>query len=271
MGGDFKLCKGREGLVLLKSGIFAEEGFIAAFTTRKGGWSPPPFDGLNMGFGVPDDPSNVIKNRELVLTELGLDPSKAASMRQIHGVRIQEVEDGAIGGGMLPEGSIPGTDGIFTSRQGVSLIGTFADCVPIVIANPKTRRIGVVHAGWRGTALGACLALADSMGITKENAADCIAAIGPHIKPCCYEVGEEVADQICSMEFCAPAISREAGIIRADLGYANELQLKSFGFTKSHISSYEGCTSCEEGMFFSHRRDKGRTGRSAAIAASLQG
>ena len=253
------------------SRIFAEEGFIAAFTTRKGGWSPPPFDGLNMGFGVPDDPSNVMKNRQLVLTELGLDPLKAASMRQVHGVRIQEVEDSTIGGGMRPEGSIEGTDGIFTSRPGVSLIGTFADCVPIVIADPTTRRIGVVHAGWRGTTHGACLALAESMGITEGNAADCIAAIGPHIRLCCYDVGEEVAEAISSIECCAPAIVREAGSIRADLGYANELQLISLGFTKGHISSYDGCTSCEEGMFFSHRRDKGRTGRSAAIAASLQG
>jgi len=172
---------------------------------------------------------------------------------------------------MRPDGSIQGTDGIFTSRPEVPMIGTFADCVPIVIADPKARRIGVVHAGWRGTALGACLALAGSMGITENRAADCIAAIGPHIRPCCYEVGEEVAEAITLQHSCAPAIIRESGRIWADLGYANELQLISLGFAKSHISMYEGCTSCEEGMFFSHRRDKGRTGRSAVIAASLQG
>ena len=109
------------------------------------------------------------------------------------------------------------------------------------------------------------------MGFNGARKGNYIAAIGPYIGPCCYEVGEEVASAISSMEGCEKALIRRSGAIKADLGYANELQLISLGIDKSRISRYEGCTSCEEGMFFSHRRDKGRTGRSAAIAASLGG
>lgn len=270
MRGDFIRISGRGGMEILRSAQFDLEGFIAAFTTRKGGWSPPPFDGANMGYGVPDDPQNVARNRECALEILGLDPACVFSMRQVHGTSISEAGAGPDGArGNMASGGFAGTDGMFTVRVNQALMGMFADCVPIILADTGSGRVGLVHAGWRGTAAGASIELAMRMGLDRTKADSFIAAIGPSIGPCCYEVGREVADAVAarSGESCV-SISGEG--IRLDLGLANEMQLASLGLSCERIFRYMGCTSCEREDFFSHRRDKGRTGRIAAIAARVR-
>lgn len=267
MGAGLRIRSKDGGLALIESSIFEEEGFIAAFTTRMGGWSPRPFDGLNMGFGVPDDPANVRMNRTAALKAQGLDPSAAAAMRQVHGDRIVEVTEALKGCGGLEYGkSFPSTDGMYTAIAGVALISTFADCVPVVVADRAARKIGLAHAGWRGTVLDVAVKLALRMGFDKGRAGDFMAAIGPSVGPCCYEVGDDVALALAGAGGAA-ALTAEGGKSRADLGLMNELRLIGLGFAPDRIERYEGCTSCEEGLFFSHRRDRGRTGRSAAIAA----
>ncbi len=270
MKGDFIRIRGRGGMEILRSAQFDREGFIAAFTTRKGGWSPPPFDGANMGYGVPDDPVNVARNRECALELLGLDPASAFSMRQVHGTAIAEAGvDTDDEPGNMASGGFSGTDGMFTGRSHAALMGMFADCVPIILADTASGKVGLVHAGWKGTAAGASIELAARMGLDRTNASGFIAAIGPSIGPCCYEVGREVADAVAarSGESCASMVG---GSLRLDLGLANEMQLAGLGIGSGRIFRYMGCTSCEGGDFFSHRRDKGRTGRIAAIAASVR-
>lgn len=264
----FERVEGRSGTEILITPMFRQEGFIAAFTTRKGGWSPPPFDGLNMGYGVPDARENVYRNRQCVLSFLGLNPCCTYSMRLVHGARIMEAGVDGSGEGLIENGGFPETDGLFTSAREVALLGTFADCVPVFLADVRNRKIGLVHAGWRGTAQRASAALAGSMGMTPDNAEGFIAAIGPSIGPCCYEVGKDVADAV------ANASGRECVRITCDrtaldLGMANEMQLMSLGMRRERISRYAGCTSCKPCDFFSHRRDKGLTGRMAAIAAIM--
>ncbi len=270
MEGDFIRIHGRGGMEILRSAKFDQEGFIAAFTTRKGGWSPPPFDGANMGYGVPDDPANVAANRECALGILGLDPDSAYSMRQVHGINVAEA--GAHGEGLrgnMTSGGFERTDGMFTSKAGTALLGMFADCVPIILADTRSGRIGLVHAGWRGTAAGASIELASRMGLDGANAGGFMAAIGPSIGPCCYEVGSEVAGAVRDRSGSACVLERD-GKLFCDLGLANELQLISLGVSRGRIFRYAGCTSCEREDFFSHRRDKGRTGRIAAIAACVR-
>lgn len=267
MGPGLRIRSGDGGLTLIESASFEEEGFIAAFTTRKGGWSPRPFDGLNMGFGVPDDPWNVRLNRIAALRALGLEPSLAAAMRQVHGDRIAEVTEALKGrGGLDHSTAFAETDGMYTALRGVALMATFADCVPVIIADRAGRKIGLVHAGWKGTALDIAAKLALRMGFEQGRAEDFMAVIGPCVGPCCYEVGEDVAAALAKAGGSG-ALKTEGDAIRADLGLMNELRLVGLGFAPGRIERYEGCTSCEEDSFFSHRRDKGRTGRSAAIAA----
>lgn len=268
MAAGFAARAGKDGLLLLEPTILAEEGFIAAFTTRKGGWSPPPYDGLNMGFGVPDLPANVRSNRLAVLSELGLEPSLSTAMRQVHGRNIVKVtEENAGSGGLDHLTAFPGCDGMFTDVRGAALIATYADCVPVIVADVAKRAIGVVHAGWKGTHLKAACALAEGMGFERGRASDFIAAIGPGIGPCCYEIGEDVASLLRVAGAEDALMAQENGKSRADLGAMNAFQLLSMGFSGGNIVSYRGCTSCEEELFFSHRRDRGRTGRCAAVAA----
>jgi YfiH family protein len=266
MYGAFRSVAGRNGLELLTCEAFSKEGFIAAFTTRKGGWSPPPFAGLNMGYGVSDEPSNVTHNRTDALDVLGLDPSLATAMRQVHGKRIVEVDSELAGcGGLRHSDAIEATDGLVTALRGAALIATFADCVPVIIADQATKRIGIVHAGWKGTALKAAIDLARAVGFTSANRS-LIAAIGPSIGQCCYEVGPDVAS-LLTASVADANIAEKQGCLFADLGAINEAQLIEIGFDDCNIHRYGGCTSCEKGLFFSHRRDKGRSGRCAAIAA----
>lgn len=270
MTGDFVRIRGRGGMEILRSAQFEREGFIAAFTTRKGGWSPPPFDGANMGYGVPDDPVNVTANRECALHLLGLDPAYAYSMRQVHGISIAEAGAKHEGDyGNMAAGGFERTDGMFTGRAKAALLGMFADCVPIILADTAGGRIGVVHAGWRGTAAGASMELASRMGLNSANSSGFIAAVGPSIGPCCYEVGSEVADAV-AMKSGHGCVKQRDGMVFLDLGLANELQLMGLGIGRDRISRYAGCTSCEPEDFFSHRRDKGSTGRNAVIAASVR-
>ncbi len=268
MAEGFRARAGKDGLLLLEPTILAEEGFIAAFTTRKGGWSPPPYDGLNMGFGVPDSPENVRANRLAVLLELGLDPSLSTAMKQVHGRRIVRITDENAGSGGLDHGkAFPGCDGMFTQVEGAALFATYADCVPVIIADRARRVIGAVHAGWKGTSIKAALALAESMGFEKDRASDFLAAVGPSIGPCCYEIGEDVASELRDAGAGIALVAAGGGKYRADLGLVNASQLLGIGFLEDNVARYEGCTSCEEELFFSHRRDRGRTGRCAAIAA----
>ena len=270
MKGDFIRIKGRGGMEILRSAQFDREGFIAAFTTRKGGWSPPPFDGANMGYGVPDEPANVAANRQCALAILGLEPDLAYSMRQVHGTSIEEAgAEGESQRGKMSSGGFERTDGMFTAKPGAALMGMFADCVPVILADTGSGRVGIVHAGWRGTAAGAAVELAKRMGLNRANAGDFMAVIGPSIGPCCYEVGGEVQGAVRDRSGGACALEKD-GRLFLDLGLANELQLIGIGMAGGRILRYAGCTSCEREDFFSHRRDDGRTGRMAAIAASVR-
>lgn len=272
MDRDFEFVYGQQGPLHISSQMFAEKGFIAAFTLRKGGWSPSPYDSLNMGFAVGDDAENVIRNRSGVLAGLGLDPFKACSMRQVHGIRISEVALPVEGhGGISPDGEFEQTDGLYTKLKGAALIATIADCVPVIIADEKTRSIGIVHAGWRGTAAKAAMRLSQAMGFGKGIGCGFMAAIGTSIGPCCYEIGQETAEKLeASCSSSGQAITCVGSSIRADIGMINELQLLEIGFSPERIIRYKGCTSCESDRFFSHRRDKGLTGRMAAVAAVLR-
>lgn len=272
MRATYRRTQGISGSSLLVSEMFAKEGFVAAFTTRRGGWSPRPYNGLNMGFGVPDDPVNVRRNRREALCALGLDPDLAAAMRQVHGTRIVEVTEGLAGkGGLDHTLAFAACDALHSAVSGLALIATYADCVPVVIADLKTRRIGVAHAGWKGTAAGIAKALAVEMGIDRRGAENFMASIGPSICRECYEVGEDVASLLERAPGGAEAVQRSSDKTRADLAGMNEAQLRMLGIPAGRIERHQGCTFEEADEFFSHRRDNGFTGRGAAIAAIATG
>ena len=205
-------------------------GATALFTTRRGGVSEGPYASLNLGLLTEDDADRVAANRERVRVQAGAE--RLAQGRQVHGTRV--VVDGQDG---------EEADGQVTSRAGVAAIVLVADCLPVALAGPGAA--GVVHAGWRGLAGGVLEA-----GVAAAGAV--AAAIGPGIGPCCYEVGDDVR-----------AVFGTSGRT-LDLKAVARARLRDAGVTEIHDSGL--CTACAAKRFFSHRRDRGLTGRQAGLA-----
>jgi YfiH family protein len=207
-------------------------GATALFTTRLGGVSEGPYASLNVGLLTDDDPERVAANRERVRAHVGA--AKLAQGRQVHGTRV--VVDG--------EGA-EDADGQVTTTPGVAAIVLVADCLPVALAGPDAA--GVVHAGWRGLAAGVLEA-----GVAALGDGPAVAAIGPGIGPCCYEVGDDVRAVFGTTE---PTL---------DLKAQARARLQAAGVTEIHDCGL--CTACDPRRFFSHRRDKGVTGRQAGLA-----
>jgi polyphenol oxidase len=231
------------------------DGARAAFTARCGGVSGAPFDSLNLGMLTDDIPGNVRDNRQRLAAALGHEANQIVFARQVHGGELI-AHDGAQRCAFLPDGGDssqrdedpPEADGHVVSQPGLVPLVFAADCLPVALSGPDG--VAMLHCGWRGLAAGIVAAGAKAVGATD-------AAIGPGVGPCCYEVGDEVRkafsalgggvveDRMLDLPEVARRLLREAGVERID--------------------SAELCTSCNPELFFSHRRDAGRTGRQAGL------
>ena len=231
-----------------------------AFSTRRGGRSALPVDGLNLGLHVGDDRQLVLGNRHRFLAAAGLNLDNLIMAEQTHGQQVRLVGDKDAGAGAYrADEALSGVDAMVTATPGVALGGCYADCVPVFIVDTALPAVAVIHAGWRGTAGGIVPHtwswLCESFASCKD---DCVAYIGPAIGMCCYEVGESVAAAMRE-QWWWPQVSRRRsnGLWYVDLALANQLQLEARGL---HTENCGLCTSCDP-RFYSHRRDGGNTGR----------
>ncbi len=238
----------------------------AVFTTRLGGVSTGPWASLNLGYTVGDDPQRVGENVARLCRALGIDPRQLAAARQVHGARTVVLDRKHAGAGMVAALPAAGEgDVLLAPAQGPWPVVKLADCLAVLIADAKTGALAAVHAGWRGTAARvAARALEEMARIFRTEPRDCQVALGPCVGPCCYTVGEDVARAFAGD--LARALRRdEQGAFRLDLALANRWQLERAGVPPEHIVHADLCTSCRADFFFSHRRDRGKTGRQAAI------
>jgi YfiH family protein len=216
--------------------------YRVAFSTRLGGVSEAEFASLNLGILTEDDPARVVVNRTRLCEEVGADPDGATMAWQRHGGTVTRAQ---------PRGIItPGTvydhcDGLWSDAPGRAMLLLTADCMPIAI----------LHAGWRGLLAGIVAA-----GVRAIGAHKLVAAIGPSIGPCCYEVGEEVAAPF--RQAFGEDVMHEGS--KLDLWTAAERALRAAGVEQ--VDRFDLCTACNGDRFFSHRRDHGRTGRQGIIA-----
>jgi YfiH family protein len=246
------------GVPLLVSEIIPDS-FGHGFTTRAGGVSEPPFDSLNLGHKWGDHAAHVAENQRRLLAASSATALVRAS--QVHGTRVLRIR--ASDGNAVHGQS---ADGLCTGEPGVALSVHVADCTPIVLACPVTHACAVLHAGWRGTVAGIASAgvraLAE-LGCRPENLR---VALGPCIGPCCFEVGEEVAEAFAAV---VPSNARDAVILRAsgkkphiDLRLCQSLQFAAEGVGPEHIDVSGDCTFCDPGgRFFSFRRHGRATGQ----------
>ena len=231
-----------------------------AVFTRLGGISRPPFATLNVGNSVGDDPAATAENHSRIYQHMRLKSDCVATGQQVHGnhVAVVRLQDG---GRVCPK-----TDALVTASPGVALMLRFADCQPILLYDPARHALGLIHAGWRGLAQGvvrrAIEAMQHAFGSDPRNL---IAALGPAIGPCCYEVGDNVAT---AMGYALPnwrrVLQRDGSKWRLDLPAGNAQQLAVTGV--AHIEEAGICTSCHYDEFYSHRAEHGLTGRFAVVA-----
>ena len=232
-----------------------------AIFTRHGGLSPEPWHSLNVGGTVGDDLTRVRANRNMSLKVMGCAPESVFDVWQVHGADV------VCATAPRPDTeSVRQADIILTDKPELTLYMRFADCVPILFHDPRKGVVGVAHAGWVGTLRDVATAAINAM--TKQygsNPADVIAGIGPSIGPDHYEVGSDVILQVMQKfgDDSEQLLKSNNGKIHFDLWKTNRILLEKAGVEKIEVA--EICTACNTNDWFSHRAEKGRTGRFGAL------
>lgn len=242
-----------------KSRLFDSHGIKHAFFTRNGGVSEGAFSSLNFAIGmgkVADSEENVIKNHSIAAKLFGLSESDICRSYQTHTSNVVLADNTDRGRGIILPQYENGVDGMVTTERNLLLSIRTADCVPILLCDTEKRVCAAVHSGWRGTVGGIAenaVELMVKQGASREKI---IAAIGPCINNCCYEVGQELYDSFASAGFdCGILFEKMGSKYMLDLNTANKLVLNRAGIADSSISIARICTKCNSDHFFSHRRD----------------
>ncbi len=260
-----------DGVTALVCAPLEQSGFANGFSTRAGGASPMPDAALNLAGFNEDAAENILENRRRFLK---LFPGEwaLAGCWQMHGVDVRAVKDRAEAKPAEDgTGETVYCDAIVSDAPQVLAGVKTADCVPLLVGDPRTGSFAAVHAGWRGTYAGIAFYALERMG--KEYGTrpeDLVVAIGPAATSCCYEVGPEVIDGFRERFADADALftpTRE-GHARIDLLKANRDQLISSGVNSKNIYTAPLCTMCRTDLFFSYRREKkllGKVGRLMSV------
>jgi polyphenol oxidase len=227
-------------------------GFWHGFSTRA----------LNLGYTDWDSPERVAANRKRLLAALNLDQVRLATLHQIHSDRVHIIKD------VGDQWNQADGDALVTRIENCALAVQTADCLPIIIADPQNMVAAVVHSGWRGTLARILQKTIEAMEREfGSDPAQLVAAIGPGIRSCCFEVGEEVAD-LFKKEFAgflANPIEERPGKFLVDLPKALKLQLKNSGIQPENSHDIGVCTRCNANEFFSYRAEGQSSGRMMAI------
>lgn len=256
-------------MVYLTIPAFDATGLVKhCFTTRRGGVSEGIYDSLNTSPRKDDKRENVVINLDIVCSAIGIDFRKLVLSDQVHGNEIRVVTKEDIGKGITKDSDIREVDALITNVPGVPLITYYADCVPVFILDPVNKAIGLAHSGWKGTTLKIAAKTIRRMSeVYGTKPEDCLAGIGPSIEMNCFEIKEDAArlfkESFEDWELLLKKRDEEHYI--ADLWKAVTLTLQEAGVKEDNITLCGLCTCCHEELFFSHRRDKGRTGSLSAI------
>ena len=237
---------------------------VHAFTTRRGGVSPEPFNSLNLGLHRGDEDENVAENRRRLAAALDFDLNKLVLTHQTHSdiVRVVGAKD-AVG---FDHRLYPESDAIITNEPGVALWVFTADCTPILLWDSVTGAVGAVHAGWRGTAAKIVSKTVDKMCLTYHcDPKNIHAAIGPNIGYCCFETHRDVPEAMAEAfgEEAKNHIRQLSGKYYVNLKELNVLALRQVGVEDISIS--HACTMCQSDRFWSHRVTKGIRGSQGAV------
>ena len=227
--------------------------------------SAAPYQSLNISKGLGDDPLAVEENIRRVSAAMGVPREHVISPNQRHTANVCQVDENDRGR------VCAGYDALITDRPGVPLLLRYADCTPVLVYDPPHHALAVIHSGWRGTVQGIVKCTLEAMSRAYgSRPAELVAAIGPSIGPCCYEVGAEVEAAVQGA-FDQPTTllpQNRSGRRHFDLWAANRRWLSDAGVRQ--IETAELCTACHTDDFYSHRAEHGRTGHFGAIMKLCQ-
>lgn len=237
------------------------------FSTRLGGVSSGKWATMNLSFNRGDDKAAVLKNYEILCGAVGINTENLVLSGQTHTNNVKIVDKTDCGRGITKQ-SFTDVDGLITNERGVALVTQYADCTPLIFCDPVNSVIATSHAGWRGTVKQIGKVTVEKMvSYFGSNPKDIVAAIGPSISSCCYEVDEPVFDEFSKAGFNLEDIffKKSNGKYMLDLKKANyEILLKS-GILPENIDIADLCTCCNSAEFHSHRATGGERGNLAAI------
>jgi YfiH family protein len=208
-----------------------------------------------LGFAVGDLKQRVEENLGRFLQTASLKKKQLGTMSQVHGDRV--LQFGAQESHPIEH---PEADALWTEHSRLAVAVKTADCVPILLADPAARRVAAVHSGWRGTELRVTQRAVEALARHGSRPEEMIAVIGPSIRVCCYQVSPSLAERFSNL-FGEAVVQGDPAEPRLDLTLAIHRTLWEAGLPMDHIDVLSHCTSCDKNNFFSHRRDRGITGR----------
>ncbi|MEQ8168217.1 MAG: peptidoglycan editing factor PgeF [Candidatus Eremiobacterota bacterium] len=240
---------------------------------RTGGYSSYPYHSLNVGIHVNDDSNSVIANREKALGELGFTLNNLIAMEQVHSDNLEVVTGADRGRGAFSwDDGIEKTDSLICNDKDLLLMAVVADCAAAVFYDPVKEVLGISHCGWRGTVKKLAVKTIREMGnFFNCHPSDIIVGISPCIDACCYEVSHDVFSEfynnfgISGKTF----FHKKNGSLHLDMKKALKFQLIEAGIKEEHLEVSSLCTSCRHDLFFSHRAEKGKTGRFGVMIGIL--
>jgi hypothetical protein len=273
--------------LFLTSRILSAAGVRHGFSLRAGGVSRGPFASLNLSRSVGDEAGAPEENLARLAAAAGLrGPGALFAAAQVHGDRVLQIHEGSLaellaateqaavsGESAAAMLHAPAGDAVVSLDPGSAAAVRVADCVPILLYDPRARAAAAVHAGWRGARLSIPARGVRALGVAAgARPAQVLAAIGPSIGRCCYEVSGELASIFRGL-FGVHVADDPATTTKPhlDLRAAVEVSLRRAGLGPGRIEHVGGCTSCDPQRLFSHRRDRGRTGRHLAFIAPRGG
>ncbi len=235
-------------------------------TTRHGGVSKGNYASFNLGAYCGDQPENVRENRKRLCGALGITPSFLFVPHQTHDTQIRVIDNSFLAADKETQtNALEGIDALITATPGACIAVTTADCVPIILYDPKKQVIAAIHAGWRGTANNITTQTVETMThCFHVDPADILAGIAPSIGQKAFEVGQEVADAFSLTGIDTTSIccyNKESGKPHIDLAEANRRQLIKCGVNPENIESSGICTHTGNADFYSARQSGIHSGR----------
>lgn len=259
------------GIQYLQSPLLQKQGnLLHAFSTRVGGCSEGAMAWLNTAYHTGDEYSCVRENRRRFFEPWGFRPDDVVAAIQVHGVKIREAVEAHRGRGSVPRSFLGEGDALVTTAPRLPLTGYAADCPLLFMAAPDVPAVALAHAGWRGTLQNMAARIVSRLQQKGANPAAMLAAISPGICGQCYVIGPEVAGLFAEAGWKDyPYLWRATGEgFHLDLAAINAVQLLSAGIALRHLAPGGcWCTSCSSNLFYSYRREKGKTGRMMGFIA----